>query len=287
MLDKFEFVEPSQSYIAKHAGVSLGYANKIIAEFVDMGLIGTIYRHRYACLYKLSSFFSPIIRSRLAYIFTAFLKIPLIIFFACNPAAGRECIPYKNKDCKDLFFILKKSRYMNDALFKMMYKDSPLSPDIRQLPFNLEQKINLAAFPDHVIKYALEKLNQVKRKPTDVYSWFWIVCKDYADWLAIEPNYEWSKHLATMEPLLTSIETANKLAPEKRSTTGSVSSPAARSNYTDSNITRDLKREGCRSHREWQGHPKGKETVSFKEAFSSSKEIQENLRRLGVRIDFA
>ena len=77
MSNKCRYVYPSQRTLGRAAGCSREYVNKVIKKLEDLELLGTIYRHRTTCYYKISAIFTnPYVRTLFSGFFTALKTIP-------------------------------------------------------------------------------------------------------------------------------------------------------------------------------------------------------------------
>jgi hypothetical protein len=270
---------PSQSFLGAKVNRSRGWINKTLREFKELGIINYAQDANRSCDYVIASFFkNPIIQSRLSFLFRSFLKGSLVFLLSLLPQRDITLSIYK--DCKDLNLILEKRRCMDTAVLKMMYGDSPIVPEIRSLPFSVEEQIRLTSIPPFIIKYVTEKFNKYRKRLDNPFNWFMSVCLAECKSYDIEPNWDYAKHISTMLPLFKASGPINANAfQEKESTAGK--EPAAQRIYTDSKQTKSLKREGLRAHREWQGYKQDqRQSVSLRECASMNQELAQALKKL-------
>lgn len=300
--DSFAVVAPRQDTIAKDLGVTPRYVNKIIARFVRDGILGKIYRHMTSCIYKLTSLlYSPVIRNSLAHLITSFLAFPLVVFGKQLPEQQflqyiyrDKCINKKSyRNCKNLWGLPPRRGGMEEYVTLLMYQHNPLTPAIRDLPFSVEEKVKLSAFNDIVIEQVTRQFKRYRENIYNPYRWFFKSCLEYCDEIGVKPNWDWSYHLATMIPIFKQVETDNKSKKEKekkiqvrdKSVRTESTAIAAQSISTDTRKKESLKQESLSAPKEGQGFADDhKPKTSLFEAASLSKELQENLRRLGVKI---
>lgn len=89
--NNYDFIYPSQTFVASQLGLSRRHVNTVIQDLVEFGFIKSIYRHRYSSVYKINPLFDNLeIREKLSSIFNSLKQFPLKLLFAATGAVNSQ-----------------------------------------------------------------------------------------------------------------------------------------------------------------------------------------------------
>ena len=182
----------TQSWIAQQCGISRAQVSRILRKLEEDGLIVSNYRHMTSCLYKISHCFkNPFIQSRLSHIFKSFRITALLLGMGASGTNVTQCIIKKYND----IYTPKHYASLLDTMgLKIWGLDKRVSPELENLPISQEQKINLSAFPDNIINYAILK-SLVIVNIENLAGYIYTVCSERCKALKITPDWGWVNKL--------------------------------------------------------------------------------------------
>lgn len=197
---KYRHIYPTQTWIAKQVGCSRMWASVLLLELETEGVIVSNYRHLTSCVYKVSRYFhNPFTQSRLGHLLKPLRNMALGLLVAASyaiPVTHFTQLGLKNNNVLHggcaLGDFYKKSRGMDMNLFGANRMGVSIVLRDEKIPFS--DKINLSAFPDHVLEFALFKAAAVTNMGNLV-DYLFKVCFDRANSLGITPNWGWVEKL--------------------------------------------------------------------------------------------
>ena len=173
----------SQSWLAKEIGVSRKTVNEMMGRWHKDGIVEKEYRHRTTCLYRLHDIFKiPYMKSRLSHMFKSLRLSALLLLGACFQTEVTAS-SIKNYYVNGINNTYNKNRMQG------------ISIQVHNLPITLKQKIDLCAFPDHVLEYAIWELERPFKTIQKKLSYLFKVCFDRCNALGIKPDWAWVNKL--------------------------------------------------------------------------------------------
>jgi hypothetical protein len=230
---------PAHDTIAAMAKINERTVRKCLARLKDLGLVSTYRRWNDSLLYKLSDIFSDFeVRRALAPVCSVFNY--LLVFFLFSPSVSPEGrlinnlfinppshLTLRHESCSTS----KSEASKNLSLETDMEHESGVPEVLRNLKcMKLTRwgQIKLSVFPDEAILHAQEQLRKSRKRPEEVFSWFWAVCNKWCrlnnhelDWDYMESLKRRHKMPENAEMLLTGSQTrAQFQGPTSPSRTG-------------------------------------------------------------------
>lgn len=224
---KYRNVTPNQTTIAKHAGITRIWANKIIGQLEKMGFISSIYRHMTSCIYYLSPWFNhPVIISKLRHLLPALIaplmltmmvsalslksqvqftqdNIPFIPIILFKKLKGKTGIIGSHLDYVHSSFMTQKTNGWTIEFQKIRNGEKKVEPFISEAAKNIKSMnltkwghIRLSAFPDYIIEWA-DKIMIKRGKKADPFVYFWKICLELCREHNVTPDWPLTGRLST------------------------------------------------------------------------------------------